>query len=65
MGTMKTICAFMAGAAAGVAAALLIAPESGTQTRERLRKGASDVAGMAKDKIIEGLDILETALEEK
>lgn len=65
MNPVKTICAFLAGAAAGAAAALLLAPESGAKTRERIRKGATDVAGLAKGKIMEGLDLIENALEEK
>lgn len=57
--------AFVAGAAVGAVAALLMAPDSGAKTREKIRSGAADAAGMAKDKIIEGLDMLETVLEEK
>ena len=52
MNTGKTILAFIAGAAAGAAAALLMAPESGEKTRD-------------KEKILEGLDAIEAALEEK
>lgn len=57
--------AFVAGAAVGAVAALLMAPDSGAKTREKIRSGAADAAGMAKDKIIEGLNMLEAALEEK
>ena len=55
----------MAGAATGAVAALLLAPDSGEKTRERLRSRAADAAGVAKEKILEGLDALETALEEE
>ena len=65
MDTGKTILTFLAGAAAGAVAALLLAPDSGEKTRERLRSGAADAAGVAKEKILEGLDALETALEEE
>lgn len=65
MNTGNSILAFIAGAAVGAVAALLVAPDSGARTREKIRKGAVDTAGMAKEKIIEGLDMLETVLEEK
>lgn len=72
MDTGKTILAFIAGAAAGAAAALLMAPDSGENTRARIRSkatGAVDKAkeavDMAKGKVLEGLDELETALEKE
>lgn len=65
MDTGKSILAFLAGAAAGAVAALLFAPDSGERTRDRLRSKAADATGMAKEKILEGLDALETALEDK
>ena len=46
----NTLLAFIAGAVAGAAAALLMAPDSGEKTRK---------------KIVERLDELEKALEEK
>ena len=68
----KTIFAFLAGAAAGAVAALLMAPDSGENTRARIRAkatGAVDKAkeavDMAKGKVLEGLDELETALEKE
>lgn len=64
MDTGKTLFTFMAGAAVGAVAALLLAPESGEKTRGRIRAKASAAAGMAKEKILEGLDDLEEALEE-
>lgn len=65
MNTGKTILAFIAGAAAGAAAALLMAPESGEKTRDKLCAKAAGAADMAKEKILEGLDAIEAALEEK
>ena len=72
MDAVKTIFAFLAGAAAGTVAALLMAPDSGENTRARIRAkatGAVDRAkaavDIAKDKVQEGLDELETALEKE
>ena len=65
MNTGKTLLTFLAGAAVGAVTALLLAPESGEKTRDRIRAKAADAAGMAKEKILEGLDSLEEALEEK
>lgn len=65
MSTGNSLLAFVAGAAAGAAMALILAPDSGEKTREKLRKGASDAADMAKGKILERLDMLEAALEKK
>ena len=55
----------MAGAAAGAAVALLLAPDSGENTREKIRSKAADAVGTAKEKILEGLDAVETVLEEE
>jgi gas vesicle protein len=60
----STLLAFIAGAVAGTAAALLMAPDSGEKTRERIRNKAEGVADYAKSKILERLDALEKALEE-
>ncbi|MBO5498688.1 MAG: YtxH domain-containing protein [Bacteroidales bacterium] len=65
MDTGKTILAFLAGAAAGAVAALLLAPDSGERTRDRIRSKAVDATGAAKEKILEGLDALEAALEDE
>lgn len=44
---------------------MLLAPESGEKTRGRIREKTAGVADLAKEKILEGLDALESALEEK
>ncbi len=44
------------------ATALLLAPESGEKTREKIKKGAAEVASTAKSKLAEGLDAVEGAL---
>lgn len=65
MNTGNTLLCFIAGAATGALAALLLAPTSGADARAKIRQGASDAAGLAKGKILEGLEIIEKTLEEK
>ena len=65
MSTCNSFLYFIAGAVAGAVTAVLLAPDSGEKTRERIRQGASDVVGKAKGKIAEGLEMLEDALEDK
>ena len=65
MDTGKTLLTFLAGAAVGAMPALLLAPDSGDMTRGRLRAKAAGVADMAKEKILEGLDAIEAALQEE
>lgn len=65
MNTGNTLLAFIAGAVAGAAAALLLAPESGEKTRKKIRRKASDVSDKVRYKILDGLEIVEDALEEK
>ena len=50
---------------AGAVATLFLAPDSGENTRAKIRKGAADLKGKAKEKIAEGLGIIEEALEEE
>lgn len=50
---------------AGAVATLFLAPDSGKNTRARIRRSAADMTGKAKERIAEGLDIIENALEEK
>ena len=65
MNTGNSLLAFIAGAMAGAAVALLIAPESGEKTRKRIKEKAEGVASAAKEKILDGLDDIETVLKEK
>ena len=55
----------MAGALAGAVAAVLLAPDSGQNTRAKIRHGMSEVADKTRGRIEEGLDVIEKALEEK
>ena len=65
MNTGKSLLCFFAGVAAGAVAALFLAPDSGVNTRARIRQGASEMVGKAKGKIAEGLDDIENVLEDK
>ena len=65
MNTGNSFLCFMAGALAGAVAAILLAPDSGENTRAKIRKGAAGIAGKAKIRIAEGLEIIENALEEE
>ena len=56
---------FIAGAMAGAVATLLLAPDSGENTRAKIKKGASEIKGKAKEKIAVGLGIIEDAMEEE
>lgn len=65
MNTGKSLLLFVAGAMAGAATALFLAPDSGANTRAKIRQSAADMTGKAKQKIAEGLEIIENALEEE
>ena len=65
MDRCNTLLAFIAGAVAGAAAALLMAPDSGEKTREKIRNKAEGMTDYAKSRIIERLDALEKTLGEK
>lgn len=41
----STLLSFLIGAAAGVAAGMLLAPYSGTESRKKITQGANDLAG--------------------
>ena len=52
MDTGKSMLCFVAGAVAGAVAALFLAPDSGENTRDKIKKGTSDLKGKAKEKIV-------------
>lgn len=64
--------AFLWGALAGAAAALLFAPKSGTETQEEIREGARRLKGQAEEKLSElrhsveeGYERVRTDLDER
>lgn len=61
----KSLLVFLAGAMTGAVATLFLAPDSGENTRAKIRKDAAELKGKAKEKIAEGLEIIEEVLEEK
>lgn len=65
MNTGNSLLCFFAGVAAGAVAALFLAPDSGANTRAKIRQGAADMAEKTKGRIAEGLDIIEEVLEGK
>ncbi|MBR2162540.1 MAG: YtxH domain-containing protein [Bacteroidales bacterium] len=65
MDTGKSLLCFIAGALTGAVAAVLLAPDSGANTRARIRQGASDIADKVKGKITGNLCSIERALEEE
>ena len=65
MNAGNSLLCFFAGVAAGAVAALFFAPDSGENTRAKIRQGAAEMAGKAKGKVAEGLETIENALEEE
>lgn len=65
MDTGKSLLCFIAGALTGAVAAVLLAPDSGANTRSRLRQGVSDLTDKVKEKIAGNLSAIERALEEE
>ena len=53
MDTAKSMLCFIAGAMAGAVATLFLAPDSGENTRAKIKKSAADLTGKAKEKIAE------------
>lgn len=64
MSVGNSLLCFIAGAVTGAAAAILLAPDSGENTRAKIRNRASDIADRTKSQIKEGLDTIEQVLEE-
>jgi len=65
MSTGNSLLCFIAGAMAGAVAAVLLAPDSGENTRAKIREGAESISNKAKNRIKKGLDAVETVLEEE
>lgn len=61
----KSMLCFMAGAVAGAVAALFLAPDSGENTRAGIRRKMADMKEKAKEKMSEGLGMIEQVLEEQ
>ncbi len=65
MSTGNSLLCFIAGAMAGAVAAVLLAPDSGENTRAKIREEAESISNKAKNRIKKGLDTFENALEEE
>lgn len=53
----RSILTFLAGAAVGAVAGILYAPEKGAVTRERLRRGAQELAAELEESLQEEADL--------
>lgn len=51
MSAQRVLVATLSGFVAGLAVGLLVAPASGSETRQRIADSASDLAGTVKDKV--------------
>ena len=51
MNAQRVLVAALSGFVAGVAVGLMVAPASGSETRQRIADSANDLAGGIKDKI--------------
>ena len=56
--------AFLAGCIVGAGAALLLAPQSGKETRDMLKDYAKDAEGKAREKAKEAKDTFQSAVEQ-
>jgi gas vesicle protein len=57
------VIAFLIGALAGGVAALLMAPQSGSETRRRIKEGAKDAYGKAGDQVTDVRDAAKEKIE--
>ena len=60
----KIIGALLVGAALGVTLGLLLAPEKGAETQEKVKEKAEDLAHEAEDEIKEVVDVLKQKANE-
>ncbi len=62
-GKSSALLAFLLGGMAGAAVALLWAPASGRETRERIREGVDEAGDWTKDRLEDARDGLDTGTE--
>jgi len=62
--TAKTLVAIAAGAAAGAVTALLLTPKTGTETRQAIKRGASQLKDTMSDSIKQGIDRFSGKIEQ-
>ncbi len=62
-GKGSTLLAFLAGGMAGAAIALLFAPASGRETREKIRDGVDEAGEWTKDKFEDAKESLDSGAE--
>jgi len=62
--TGKALVGFIVGAAVGVAAGILFAPQKGTDTRKELKKKADEIGKEVSDKVGVKMDEMKKYVEE-
>jgi gas vesicle protein len=65
MSETKVAIALLAGLAAGAALGILLAPEAGTETRDKLNESLTNLGESIKDSASEQIDSLVDAFKEK
>jgi gas vesicle protein len=65
MANTKTVLGFIAGAAIGAIAGILLAPDSGTGTRKKIIDKSGDLKDAVKDSITGLLDKLQKGVDEE
>lgn len=65
MNANNTLFCFLAGAVTGAVVTLLFAPDSGENTRAKIRQGANDIATKARGRMAEDLESIEKVIEGK
>lgn len=65
MNANNTLFCFLAGAVTGAVVTLLFAPDSGENTRAKIKQGANDIATKARGRMAEDLETIEKVIEGK
>ena len=65
MNANNTLFYFLAGAVTGAVVTLLFAPDSGENTRAKIKQGANDIATKARGRMAEDLETIEKVIEGK